>query len=150
MAQGSGWSVCSGIFSILSTSADTNYSRLEGMEPMLANDWRPWRSESTLHGRRPNKTDLPETARAGIGLDDVLPYPTDTQNTELLRLLIVGTNPSPWAATVKAPFARPGIRFWASLHAGGVTELLVAPAVELTHSDEHIPPIRGVGTSIIV
>src|SRR5690625_4297839 len=150
MAQGSGWSVCSGIFSILSTSADTDYSRLEGMEPMLANDWRPWRSESRLHGRRPNKTDLAETARAGIGLDDVLPYPTDTQNTELLRLLIVGTNPSPWAATVKAPFARPGNRFWASLHAGGVTERLVAPAVGLSHADEHMLAMRGVGITNIV
>src|SRR5699024_11431166 len=93
---------------------------------------------SRLHGRRPNKTDLAETARAGIGLDDVLPYPTDTQNTELLRLLIVGTNPSPWAATVKAPFARPGNRLWASLHACGVTERLVAPAVGLSNADEHM------------
>src|SRR5699024_6327173 len=111
---------------------------------------RPWRSESRLHGRRPNKTDLAETARAGIGLDDVLPYPTDTQNTELLRLLIVGTNPSPWAATVKAPFARPGNRFWASLHAGGVTERLVAPADGLSHADEHMIAMRGVGITNIV
>src|SRR5699024_1152651 len=68
-----------------------------------------------------------------------------TQNTELLRLLIVGTNPSPWAATVKAPFARPGNRFWASLHAGGVTERLVAPAVGVSHADEHMLAMRGVG-----
>src|SRR5699024_12085083 len=77
-------------------------------------------------------------------------YPTDTQNTELLRLLIVGTNPSPWAATVKAPFARPGNRFWASLHAGGVTERLVAPAVGLSHADEHMLAMRGVGINNIV
>lgn len=126
------------------------YSRLEGMEPMLANDWRPWRSESRLHGRRPNKTDLAETARTGKGLDDVLPYPTDVENTELLRLLIVGTNPSPWAATVKAPFARPGNRFWASLHAGGITERFVAPAVGLSHADEHMLAMRGVGITNIV
>src|SRR5699024_3721365 len=125
-------------FSILSGSAVTNYSRLDGMEPLLANVWGPWRSESRINGRRPDKTGLAETARAGIGLDDVLPYPTDTQNTELVRLLIVGTKPSPWAATVKAPFARPGNRFWASLHAGGVTERLVAPAVGLSHADEHM------------
>src|SRR5699024_5680685 len=73
-----------------------------------------------------------------------------TQNTELLRLLIVGTNPSPWAATVKAPFARPGNRFWASLHAGGVTERLVAPAVGLSHADEHMLAMRGVGITSIV
>src|SRR5699024_12408511 len=124
--------------------------RCEGMAPTLANDSRAWCSESTLHGRRPRQTVLAETARAGIGLDAVLHYPTDTLNTELLRLLIVGTSPSSWAATVKAPFARPGNRFCASLHAGGVTERLVAQPAGLSHADEHMLAMRGVGLTSIV
>ena len=42
---------------------------------------------------------------------DLIPHP--------LRLLFVGINPGLWTAAVNAPFARPGNRFWPSLHRAG-------------------------------
>ena len=68
----------------------------------------------------------------------------------LLRLLIVRTNPSPWAASVQAPFARPGNRFWKSLYAAGVTETLVNDSTGMQRSDELMLARRGVGITNIV
>lgn len=120
------------------------------MTDLLGDDWTPWRARSPLDGRRPTKTELEQVAAAGVTLDDVLPYPTDTQNAGLLRLLIVGTNPSPWAAAMQAPFARPGNRFWKSLYAGGVTETLVNNSVGMDPADEQMLARRGVGITNIV
>lgn len=120
------------------------------METLLGKPWTPWRASSPLQGRRPTKQELAEAAAKGLTLDDVLPYPTDNQNCGLLRLLIVGTNPSPWAAAVQAPFARPGNRFWKSLYAGGVTETLVNDSNGMERSDELMLARRGVGITNIV
>jgi len=120
------------------------------MDSLLPDDWQPWRSPSPLDGRRPTKTELAEAAETGMTLDDVLPYPCDGDNAGLLRLLIVGTNPSPWAAAVQAPFARPGNRFWKSLHAGGITEYPVNDSNGLARADERMLAERGVGLTNIV
>src|SRR5699024_1354747 len=91
----------------------------------LPSDWRPWRASSQLEGRRPVRSELERVRHRGCGRDDVLPYPDDERCAGRVRLLIVGVNPSPWAAAVNAPFARPGNRFWPSLHLAGVTEAAV-------------------------
>lgn len=116
----------------------------------LPNDWRTWRRQSPLDGRRPTKTELADAAEQQLRLDDLLPYPTDADNTGVLRLLIVGTNPSPWAAAVQAPFARPGNRFWKSLHAGDITPTLVNDSNGLDHEDERMIAERGIGLTNIV
>ena len=120
------------------------------MDTKLPEPWTPWRTPSPLQGRRPTKAELAEAAANGITLDDVLPYPDDRDNMGLLRLLIVGTNPSPWAASVQAPFARPGNRFWKSLYAAGVTETLVNDTTGMQRSDELMLARRGVGITNIV
>lgn len=120
------------------------------MDTKFPEPWTPWRTPSPLDGRRPTKEELAEAAANGMTLDDVLPYPADEDNAGLLRLLIVGTNPSPWAAAVQAPFARPGNRFWKSLYAGGVTETLVNDSNGMQRSDELMLARRGVGITNIV
>lgn len=117
---------------------------------ILPNDWSTWRRPSPLDGRRPTKTELADAAEQQLRLDDLLPYPDDAANTGLLRLLIVGTNPSPWAAAVQAPFARPGNRFWKSLHAGGITPTLVNDSNGLALDDERMIAQRGIGLTNIV
>jgi TDG/mug DNA glycosylase family protein len=47
-----------------------------------------------------------------------------------LRVLFVGINPSLYSAAVGHHFARPGNRFWPSLHAGGLTGRRLAPHEE--------------------
>ncbi|GAA2039667.1 mismatch-specific DNA-glycosylase [Yaniella flava] len=116
----------------------------------LPPDWQPWRRRSPLGEARPTKTDLAEAAATGLQLDDVLPYPTDEENAHFLRLLIVGTNPSPWAAAVQAPFARPGNRFWKSLYEAGITDGLVNDSNGLSRADEYMLATRGVGITNIV
>jgi len=44
-----------------------------------------------------------------------------------LNVLFCGINPSLYSAAVGHHFARPGNRFWRSLHAAGFTERLLAP-----------------------
>lgn len=114
------------------------------------NSWEPWRRRSPLDGRRPTPANLQSAAALGTTLDDVLPFPQDADNADLLRLLIVGTNPSPWAAAVQAPFARPGNRFWKSLAAGGVTDSVVNNAAGMDPEDERMLASRGVGITNIV
>lgn len=120
------------------------------MTVSLPQNWQPWRSASPLGGRRPTKTELAQAAATGTTLDDLLPFPVDADNVGLLRLLIVGTNPSPWAAAVQAPFARPGNRFWKSLHAGGITEQVVNDSNGLDRADERMLAARGVGITNII
>lgn len=132
------------------TSQSSKRFRVEDMNVSLPPDWRTWRRPSPLGGRRPTKEELAQAAEDQLTLDDLLPYPNDADNAGLLRLLIVGTNPSPWAAAVQAPFARPGNRFWKSLHAGGITETLVNDSNGLDHEDERMIAERGIGLTNIV
>src|SRR3954452_20613464 len=47
-----------------------------------------------------------------------------------LRVLFCGINPSLYSAAVGHHFARPGNRFWPTLHAAGFTPRRLAPAEE--------------------
>jgi double-stranded uracil-DNA glycosylase len=47
-----------------------------------------------------------------------------------LRVLFCGINPSLYSAAVGHHFARPGNRFWPSLHGAGFTERLLRPSEE--------------------
>lgn len=44
-----------------------------------------------------------------------------------LRVLFVGINPSLYSAAVGHHFARPGNRFWPTLHGAGITSRLLSP-----------------------
>ncbi len=63
----------------------------------------------------------PEEIRAAIGktVPDII--------TPDLHVLFCGINPSLYSAAVGHHFARPGNRFWRSLHAAGFTDRLLAP-----------------------
>lgn len=113
-------------------------------------DWRPWRAESPLRGVRPSKADMDAAISSGRGRQDVLPYPVDADSAGMLRMLIVGINPSPWTAAVNAPFARPGNRFWASLAEAGIIEYTVDASRGLSRRDEHMLAARGIGITNIV
>ena len=113
-------------------------------------DWRPWRSASTLGGDRPSKLALERAVSSGLGRQDVLPFPGDDESAGMLRLLIVGINPSPWTAAVNAPFARPGNRFWASLARAGITEYEVDASRGLSRRDERMLAERGIGITNLV
>ena len=116
----------------------------------LPSGWTPWRSPSPLGDRRPTKADLAAALHSGRGREDVLPYPTDQASAGLLRVLIVGINPSPWTAAVNAPFARPGNRFWSSLSAAGITPHTVNAAEGLAPVDERMLAELGVGITNFV
>jgi len=78
-------------------------------------------------------------------MDDVLPAdPGD------LRLLIVGINPGLWTAAVNAPFARPGNRFWPSLHRAGLTDHLVDASAGIAQADEAHLVDAGIGITNLV
>jgi TDG/mug DNA glycosylase family protein len=47
-----------------------------------------------------------------------------------LRVVFVGINPGLWSGAVGHHFARPGNRFWKTLHGSGFTDRLLAPAEE--------------------
>jgi TDG/mug DNA glycosylase family protein len=47
-----------------------------------------------------------------------------------LRVLLVGINPGLYSAAVGHHFARPGNRFWPTLHAAGITPRLLRPSEE--------------------
>jgi TDG/mug DNA glycosylase family protein len=61
-----------------------------------------------------------------------------------LRVLFVGINPSLRSAEVGHHFARPGNRFWPTLHAAGFTPRRLAP-----HEDRLLPSF-GIGVANIV
>jgi double-stranded uracil-DNA glycosylase len=52
-----------------------------------------------------------------------------------LRVLFCGINPSLYSAAVGHHFARPGNRFWPTLHAAGFTERLLSPFEDATLLD---------------
>jgi double-stranded uracil-DNA glycosylase len=60
-----------------------------------------------------------------------------------LRVLFVGINPSLCSAEVGHHFARPGNRFWPTLHAAGFTPHRLRP------QDDHELPAHGVGVTNI-
>ncbi|WP_157975657.1 mismatch-specific DNA-glycosylase [Brachybacterium sp. YJGR34] len=101
------------------------------------------RRPSPLAGRKPTREDLARFAvPAPDAIDDVLPDPARGQE---LRLLIVGINPGLWTAAVNAPFARPGNRFWPSLHRAGLTSRPVDASRGLDTEDESDLHERGIG-----
>jgi double-stranded uracil-DNA glycosylase len=61
-----------------------------------------------------------------------------------LRVLFVGINPSLRSAEVGHHFARPGNRFWPTLHAAGFTPWRLRP------EDDHELPAFGIGVTNIV
>ncbi|QYO63748.1 G/U mismatch-specific DNA glycosylase [Leptolyngbya sp. 7M] len=61
-----------------------------------------------------------------------------------LQVLFCGINPSLYSAAVGHHFARPGNRFWKTLHAAGFTERLFSPA-----EDQKLLPL-GYGVTNIV
>ena len=65
-------------------------------------------------------------------------------------MLIVGINPGLWTAAVNAPFARPGNRFWPSLHQAGLTDHLVDASLGLAAADEAQLLARGIGITNLV
>ena len=116
----------------------------------LPSDWRAWRTPSPLEGRRPDRSELERARHGGSGCEDVLPFPDDERCAGIVRLLIVGVNPSPWTAAVNAPFARPGNRFWPSLHLAGVIESAVDASRGLSPADERMLAERGIGMTNLV
>lgn len=120
------------------------------MHTSVPDDWQPWRTPSSLEGRRPGRSDLERASLCGRGREDVLPYPDDELCRGKIRLLIVGINPSPWTIAVKAPFARPGNRFWPSLHRAGVTETVVDASRGLSSADERMLAERGLAMTNLV
>jgi double-stranded uracil-DNA glycosylase len=106
------------------------------------------RRPSPLAGRKPTRGDLPAFATDDSDvIDDVLPGPDDGT---ALKLLIVGINPGLWTAAVNAPFARPGNRFWPSLHRAGLTSRLVDASRGLEDEDERDLLDRGIGITNLV
>lgn len=106
------------------------------------------RRPSPLAGRKPTKTDLASFAVPNPhAIDDVLP---DPDLGEQLSLLIVGINPGLWTAAVNGPFARPGNRFWPSLHRAGLTSRLVDASRGLDPEDEQDLHRRGIGITNLI
>ena len=99
-----------------------------------------------MGGRRPTRAELLGFATDDpAAIDDVLPA-----DDSPLRMLIVGINPGLWTAAVNAPFARPGNRFWPSLHAAGLTDHLVDASAGLSPEDEFQLLKRGIGLTNLV
>src|SRR5512146_1822813 len=84
--------------------------------------------------QRPSKTEL--LAATGRRLPDVM--------ARDLKVLFCGINPGLYSAAVGHHFARPGNRFWPTLHAAGFTPRLLDP------SDEHGLLELGLGITNIV
>jgi len=68
--------------------------------------------------RKPTKAEI--QAASGTTVPDIL--------APNLRVLFCGINPSLYSAAVQHHFARPGNRFWKTLHAAGFTDRLLSPA----------------------
>ncbi|MGP9538803.1 mismatch-specific DNA-glycosylase [Brachybacterium sp. AOP43-C2-M15] len=106
------------------------------------------RRPSPLAGRKPTRQDLAAFATPDPdAIDDVLPGP---EHGASLRLLIVGINPGLWTAAVNAPFARPGNRFWPSLHRAGLTSRPVDASRGLDPEDEEDLHRRGIGITNLI
>lgn len=77
-----------------------------------------WRFEMAAH--RPSRAEL--LAAAGRTVPDVI--------APGLRVLFCGINPGLYSGAVGHHFARPGNRFWPTLHGAGFTDRLLAPEDE--------------------
>src|SRR5436309_9319176 len=86
------------------------------------------------HPHKPTKDEI--LAAAGKRVPDVI--------APDLRVLFCGINPSLYSAAVGHHFARPGNRFWPTLHAAGFTERLLSPFEDATLLD------RGYGLTNLV
>jgi double-stranded uracil-DNA glycosylase len=76
------------------------------------------RAATSSAPRKPTAAEL--AAAAGKGIRDVI--------APRLRVLFVGINPGLYTAATGHHFARPGNRFWPTLHAAGFTERLLHPS----------------------
>jgi TDG/mug DNA glycosylase family protein len=104
------------------------------------------RRPSPLGGRKPTKDDLAAFATDDPNaIDDILP-----SESSGLKMLIVGINPGLWTAAVNAPFARPGNRFWPSLHQAGLTDHQVDASCGLDPADELQLLKRGIGLTNLI
>lgn len=104
------------------------------------------RRPSPLSGRKPTKDDLAAFATDDPNaINDILP-----SDSSGLKMLIVGINPGLWTAAVNAPFARPGNRFWPSLHQAGLTDHQVDASCGLEPADELQLLSRGIGLTNLV
>lgn len=104
------------------------------------------RRPSPLGGRKPTKDDLAAFATDDPNaIDDILP-----SDSSGLKMLIVGINPGLWTAAVNAPFARPGNRFWPSLHQAGLTDYQVDASRGFTAADEQQLLSRGIGLTNLI
>ena len=104
------------------------------------------RRPSPLGGRKPTKDDLAAFATDDPhAIDDILP-----SDSSGLKMLIVGINPGLWTAAVNAPFARPGNRFWPSLHQAGLTDHQVDASCGLDPADEQQLLRRGIGLTNLI
>ncbi|WP_067472832.1 mismatch-specific DNA-glycosylase [Dietzia timorensis] len=104
------------------------------------------RRPSPMGGRKPTNADLPAFATPNPdAIDDVLPAPGTR-----LRMLIVGVNPGLWTAAVNGPFARPGNRFWPSLHRAGLTGHQIDASLGLSDDDARHLALRGIGITNLV
>ena len=89
---------------------------------------------ATSEPRRPTREEL--TAAAGRTVKDVI--------APGLRVLFCGINPGLYTAATGHHFARPGNRFWPTLHAAGFTERVYHP------SEERLLLPRGYGITNVV
>ena len=92
------------------------------------------KSRAATSSVRPAKTDL--AAAAGKRLADVI--------APRLRVLFCGINPGLYSAATGNHFARPGNRFWPSLHRAGFTPRLLHP------SEKHLFLGAGYGLTNLV
>jgi TDG/mug DNA glycosylase family protein len=79
------------------------------------------RDPGTSHSARPSRAEI--AAAAGRTVPDVIRPDLD--------VLFCGINPGLYSAAVGHHFARPGNRFWRTLHLAGLTDRLLAPDCEL-------------------
>ena len=99
-----------------------------------------------MGGAKPTRDDLPQFFNDNPNaVDDILP----TDNAAL-RLLIVGVNPGLWTAAVNAPFARPGNRFWPSIHQAGLSDYQIDASRGLSTADAMQFISRGIGLTNLV
>jgi TDG/mug DNA glycosylase family protein len=95
---------------------------------------RPPRPSSPSRAGKPSAADL--AAAAGRTIPDLVGPD--------LRVLFSGINPSLYSAATGHHFARPGNRFWPTLHGAGFTPRLLHP------SEQHLLPALGLGITNVV
>jgi TDG/mug DNA glycosylase family protein len=84
----------------------------------ISSSSNPTRSPAGTSSARPSKAEL--LAAQDKGIEDVI--------APGLRVLFVGINPGLYTAWSGHHFARPGNRFWPTLHAAGFTSRLLHPS----------------------